>query len=122
MVDDSEGPFVEIGGVECFRIQDVDRMEPFLTTVVSDADPVRLLRVGSTRVTRCFRTSPMTCFIGVPGRLVRLPPLRERSMVAAGCGGRSILSPHRVADDPSRRASLETVSSSKKPTLNGASE
>ena len=38
MVDDSEGPFVEIGGVECFRIQDVDRMEPFLTTVVSDAD------------------------------------------------------------------------------------
>ena len=38
MVDDSEGPFVEIGGVECFRIQDVDRIEPFLTTVVSDAD------------------------------------------------------------------------------------
>jgi hypothetical protein len=31
-------PFVVVDGVECYRLDDVDDMEPFLTTVVSDSD------------------------------------------------------------------------------------
>ena len=34
----SDDPFVVIDDIEHYRIDDVDRMEPFLTTVVSDAD------------------------------------------------------------------------------------
>ena len=35
---DAHDPFVVLDGIEHYRIDDVDRLEPFLTTVVSDAD------------------------------------------------------------------------------------